>query len=160
MTRTRVGWPSGTKEMESSEIPQRSIDLEYRFSKVFSCFMILVSVLIVFKNVHTRNMEFCALRRARWLRPSHNLGSREVLYLISFFQSRHYFRFFLKSTWNCKVQVDIVRRQIADIHRESVVGKRVHKELIQLHFLTCSNKILEKVSKSSPGSIRSESLSS
>ena len=30
MTRTTVGWPSGTREMERSETPQRSIDLDIK----------------------------------------------------------------------------------------------------------------------------------
>lgn len=61
----------------------------------------LSHVPIVFKVVQmstrTRNMEFCALRTARWLRPSHNLGSREVLYCtISCFSIKTLFFFFSK----------------------------------------------------------------
>ena len=82
MTRITVGWPSGTREIERSETPQRSIDLEN------SCQFCLLFIAMYcchhfdnFQVVLTQNMEFCVLRTGGWPRPSHNLESQEVLHV-------------------------------------------------------------------------------
>ena len=82
MTRITVGWPSGTREIERSETPQRSIDLKN------SCQFCLLFIALYcchhfdnFQVVLTQNMEFCVLRTAGWPRPSHNLESQEVLHV-------------------------------------------------------------------------------
>ena len=75
-------------------------------------------------------MEFFVLRTVEWRRPSHNLESQEVLPVETICAKNSFFTIkFLNQTWHCKVQIDIVCSEIANVHCQTVVGKRIHKEL-------------------------------